>query len=126
MSSAFAELYSGMLKDVFLDIAREQITQGADALTCADAYAEQGKPDFTLAYLLLVDGSDDVKRDIFARSYEQRADFAEQKADEFSQKFHRSFAMIKMGAQKDRQVAQQIRQGKRIRREAKSLPINFA
>ncbi|MBV9231636.1 MAG: hypothetical protein JOZ18_20165, partial [Chloroflexi bacterium] len=73
MPGTFSELYSKLLKDVFLEHAKKQLEQGSDALTCADAYAEQGKPDFALAYLLLTDVSDEVKRDIFARSYERRA-----------------------------------------------------
>ena len=76
--ATFAELYSKQLKDVFLEHARKQLEQGGDGLTYADAYAEQGKPEFTLAYLLLIDVSDDVKRDIFARAYEQRAVFSEE------------------------------------------------
>jgi hypothetical protein len=126
MSNSFSDLYSKMLKDVFLDLARQQLEQGADALICADAYAEQGKPDFTLAYLLLIDASDEVKRDIFARSYEQRATLSEQKANDFSLQFHRAFPMIKVEAQKDRQAAQQIRQGKRVRSQSKAISINFA
>ena len=110
MSGSFVELYHPLLKEVFLKLAREQLAQGADGLTCADAYAEQGKPDFTLAYLLLTESTEDVKRAIFARSYERRAELSEQKADEFSQRFHRSFPMIQTEAQKDRTVAQQIRQ----------------
>ena len=126
MPGSFSELYSGTLKEVFLDLARQQLEQGADGLTSADAYAEEGKPDFALAYLLLVDASDEVKRDIFARSYEQRAVLSDQKADEFSLQFHRAFPMIKVEAQKDRQAAQQIRQGRRVRREGKSISLNLA
>ena len=126
MPISFAELYAATLKEVFLDLARQQLEQGADALTCADAYAEQGKPDFTLAYLLLVDTGDDVKRAIFARSYEQRATLSEQKANDFSQQFHRAFPMIKVEAQKDRQAAQQIRQGRRVPRASKAISLNFA
>jgi hypothetical protein len=125
MPNSFSELYGGTLKEVFLNLAREQLEQGADGLISADAYAEQGKPDFALAYLLLIDVSDEVKRDIFARSYEQRAVFSEQKANEFSLQFHRAFPMIKVEAQKDRQAAQQIRQGRRVRREGKTISLNF-
>jgi hypothetical protein len=126
MPTSFSELYSGTLKEVFLNLAREQLEQGADGLISADAYAEQGKPDFALAYLLLIDVSDEVKRDIFARSYEQRATLSEQKANEFSLQFHRAFPMIKVEAQKDRQAAQQIRQGRSMRREEKTISLNFA
>ena len=124
MPGTFTELYSGLLKDVFLEQAKKQLEQGSDGLTCADAYAEQGKPDFTLAYLLLTDVPDEVKRDIFARSYERRAELSEEKAEDFDRKFHRPFPLIKLEAQKDRMSAQQVRQGRRIRRETKSLHVN--
>ncbi len=124
MSYTFAELYAPTLKEVFLTEARKQIAQGSDSLTCADAYAEQGKPEFALAYLLLTDVTDEVKRNIFARSYEQRAHYCEEKADTFDRQFHRPFPLIKLEAQKDRMAAQQVRQGRRIRRETKALPVN--
>jgi hypothetical protein len=125
MPASFAELYRTLTKDVFLDLARQQMEQGADGLLVADTYAEQGKPDFALAYLLLIEISDEVKRDIFARSYEQRALISEQKAIELSQKHHRSFPLIQVEAQKDRVAARQVRQGKPVHRDAKSLPINL-
>ena len=91
MPDTFSELYRGLLKDVFLDLAHQQMEQGADGLTSADAYAEQGKPEFTLAYLLLTDATDEVKRDILARSYERRAIISEEKAEDFTHQFHRPF-----------------------------------
>lgn len=124
--ATFNELYGGLLKEVFLEQARTQLEQGNDALTCADAYAEQGKPDFVLAYLLLLDAPDDVKRDIFAHSYERRALLSDEKAEEFDRRFHRPFALIKLEAQKDRTAARQVRHGQPIRREAKVLPLNGA
>ena len=123
MPTTFVELYRSLLKEVFLDLARKALDQGADGLTCADVYAEQGKPDFTLAYLLLIDVADEVKRDIFARAYERRAEISEEKAEAFSEQFHRSFPLIKLEAQKDRTVAQQVRQGRRVRRETKTLRV---
>jgi hypothetical protein len=63
MPESFDELYRGLSKEVFLEKAREQISQGQDALACADSYAGRGKPDFVLAFLLLSDATDDVKRD---------------------------------------------------------------
>ncbi len=124
MSHTFAELYGPTLKEVFLVEARKQIAQGSDSLTCADAYAEQGKPEFALAYLLLTDTNDEIKRDIFARAYEQRARYCDEKADTFDRQFHRPFPLIKLEAQKDRLAAQQVRQGRRIRRDSKALPVN--
>ncbi|GCE19431.1 hypothetical protein [Dictyobacter kobayashii] len=124
MSSSFNELYSNILNAVFLDRARQQLEQGVDGLACADAYADQGKPDFTLAHLLLADAPEELKRDILARSYERRAELTDERAEAFDQQFHRPFPLVKLEAQKDRMSAQQVRQGKRIRRGAKSLTMN--
>jgi len=122
--ATFNELYAGLLKEVFLEQARSQLEQGSDALACADAYAEQGKPDFALAYLLLLDASDEVKRDILARSYERRALLSDEKAEEFDRRFHRPFPLIKLEVQKDRAAARQVRYGQPIRRETRSMPLN--
>ncbi len=128
MPATFAELYAPLLKkDVFTVHARENLAQGADALTCALAYAEQGKPEFTLAYLLLATISDDEKREILAVSFDRRATISEEKAEQFDQQFHRPFPLIKLEAQKDRLAAQQVRQGRRVRRETaapKMLRVN--
>lgn len=114
MPESFDELYRGLSKDIFLEKAREQILEGHDALTRADTYAGQGKPDFVLAFLLLSDATDDIKRDVFARSYERRAVLSEEKAASLDQQFHRSFPLIKLGAQHDRMSARLVRHGKRI------------
>jgi hypothetical protein len=121
---AFNELYQNALKEVFLERAREQLAEGIDGLTCAQAYAVQGKPDFTLAHLLLAeDVSDEEKRELLAHAYEQRAILSEGKADDFSLQYHRPFPMIKLEAQKDRQAAQQVRQGRRLRKPGRSLSV---
>lgn len=124
MSKTFNELYSGTLNEVFMTRAQQQLEHGVDGIACADAYAEQGKPDFTLAHLLLAQASDDVKRDILARSYERRAELTEAKANSLDQQFHRPFPLVKLEAQKDRLSAQQVRRGQPIRRGAKSLTVN--
>ena len=123
MPATFHDLYSGLLNDVFLVRARQQLEQGVDGLAFADAYADQGKPDFVLAHLLLADAPDDIKRDILARSYERRADLTDEKAETFAQQFHRPFPLVKLEAQKDRMSASQVRQGKRVRRGAKTLHV---
>ncbi len=118
MPSPFVELYASLLKnDVFTVQAQQNIAQGADGLTCALAYAEQGKPEFTLAYLLLTTISDEEKREILAVSFDKRAQISEEKAEQFDQQFHRPFPLIKLEAQKDRFSAQQVRQGRRVRRD---------
>ena len=125
MPDTFAELYAPLLKsDVFMTRARQNVEQGADSLTCALEYAEQGKPEFTLAYLLLIELSENEKREILAISFERRARISETKAEEFDIKFHRPFPLIKVEAQKDRLAANQIRQGRRVRRETKTLQVN--
>ena len=123
MSDTFHHLYADLLNAVFLERARQQLTQGVDGLTCANTYADQGKPDFALAYLLLVDCPEEVKRDILARAYERRAVFCDEKASEFDRLYHRPFPLIKLEAQKDRMSAQQVRQGKKIHRGGKSLNL---
>jgi hypothetical protein len=124
MPNTFAELYAPLLKnDVFTMQAQENIAQGADGLTCALAYAEQGKPEFTLAYLLLIAISDKEKQEILAVSYDQRANISDEKAEQFDQQFHRPFPLIKLEAQKDRLAAQQVRQGKRLRRDSAANKI---
>ena len=124
MPDTFAELYAPLLKnDVFTIQARENLAQGADGLTCALAYAEQGKPDFTLAYLLLIDLSANEKREILAVSFEQRAKISEEKAEQFDRQFHRPFPLIKLEAQKDRLAAQQVRQGRRVRRDSSGIKM---
>lgn len=123
MTKSFSELYEPLLKDVFTTRAQQKLEQGADGLECARAYAEQGKPDFTLAYLLLIPAEEDLKFELLARSYEQRAFLSEQKAEEFDRKFDRPFPLIKLEAQKDRASAQQVREGKRVRRNVTSINV---
>lgn len=124
MSATFDELYRPLLKDVFLELANKHIQQGEDALSSANIYADKGKPEFVLAYLLLADATDEVKRDIFAHSYERRAQLSEEKASDFTAQYARPFPLIKVEAQKDLMVAKQVRQGRRVRRENKSLNLN--
>jgi len=122
MSDTFAELYAPMLKDVFIAQARKELDQGADGLAFAHAYAERGKPEFVLAYLLLIDETEELKRELLAFAYEQRATLSESKAEEFDKQFHRPFPLIKLEAQKDRIAARQVRQGKHIRVSATKFP----
>jgi len=124
MPDRFTELYASLLKnDVFTMQAQENIAQGADGLTCALAYAEQGKPEFTLAYLLLIAISDKEKQEILAVSYDRRASISDEKAEQFDQQFHRPFPLIRLEAQKDRLAAQQVRQGRRVRRDSTANKI---
>src|ERR1700686_1017775 len=80
VSNTFEEQYAPMLKEVFTIHARQQLQQGADGLALARGYAEQGKPDFALAFLLLLDIPDDEKREALAQAYERRARLSDEKA----------------------------------------------
>ena len=115
MSETFEELYASQLKDIFKTHAQQQLDEGADVLASSRAYAEQGKPEFTLAFLLLTDLHEDEKRELLAYSYERRAALSEKKAQQLDNQFHRSFPLIKLEAQKDRQSARSIREGKEVR-----------
>lgn len=110
----FADLYSSLLKEVFTLQAQQNLATGADGLTCALAYAEQGKPEFTLAYLLLINLSEQEKRELLAVAYERRALLSEEKAESLNRQFHRPFPLIQLEAQKDRRAAQHVRQGRRV------------
>jgi hypothetical protein len=114
VSNTFEEQYAPMLKEVFTAQARQQLQAGADGLALARAYAEQGKPDFTLAFLLELDIPDDEKRETLAHAYERRAQLSDEKARQLDRQFHRSFPLIKLEAQKDRKLASAIRGGQSI------------
>jgi hypothetical protein len=124
MPDTFNELYSSLTKDIFLERAHQEQEQGADSLACANTYANQGKVDFVLAHLLLTATSDDVKHNILAHAFEQRAMLSDEKAENFSRQYHRSFPLIKLEAQKDRLAAQQVRQKKPIHYRGKILHID--
>ncbi len=115
MSETFEELYAPLLKDVFKTYAQQQLDRGADGLASSRAYAEQGKPEFTLAFLLLVELPDEEKRELLAYAYERHATLSEEKAEQLNQQFHRPFPLILLDAQKDRIAARSIRQGERLR-----------
>ena len=109
MSQTFEEQYAPTLKEVFTTHARQQLQQGADGLALARGYAEQCKPDFALACLLLLNIPDDEKREMLAHAYERRARLSDEKAQQLDKQFHRSFPLIKLGAQNDRKQARAIR-----------------
>ena len=114
MTDTFEQLYMPALKAVFTEQAQQQLAQGAEAFASAQAYAELGKPDFTLAFLLLSEQTEEVKRETLARAYEQRAALAEAKANEYTQQFHRPFPLMKVEARRDLQAAQAVRQNRPI------------
>ncbi len=123
MLKSFEELYTSLTKEIFMEQARQRLEQGQDLLTCARETAERGKPDFTLAYLLLSQAEEDLKFEVLAQAFEKRALISEEKAADFDRRFDRPFPLIKLEAQKDRTSAQQIRERKKVRRNAASLHV---
>jgi hypothetical protein len=112
MGETFAELYAAGLKEVFIIQARQRLQEGVDGLEYARAYAERGKPEFVLAYLLLSQAEEDLKRELLAYAYERRALLSEEKARTFARQFRRSFPLIKESASQDRLNARRIREGR--------------
>jgi hypothetical protein len=114
MTETFHTLYAPLLQDVFTQQAQQQLAQGAEALGMARSYAQLGKPDFTLAFLLLAHCPQAEKHETLAHAYERRAALTTEKAHTYSLQFHRSFPLMKREAQKDLQAARAIRQGQPI------------
>ena len=120
----FAAQCHALTKAVFANVVRDELARGSDADEQARRYAERGKPDFTLAYLLAGVLPDDERRALLARAFERRAALTEERAREFDRKFHRPFPMLFNDAANDRATARQIRAGKRIRPETvRQLPM---
>lgn len=111
----FDAQYRAYCKDVFREVVARELESGNDPARQAREYAERGKPEFVLAYLLVCDLPDGEKRELYARAYDRRAAFADQKADEFDRRFHRPFPLIRLEATKDRTTAQRIRSGGSLR-----------
>lgn len=111
----FAAQYGLQARETIVEAVNTDLATGADALTQARAYAERGKPDFVLAYLLspALDKtmSDADKRALYALAHDRRADYTEQRAREFEHKYHRDFELLYIEAKHDRALATQIRTG---------------
>lgn len=116
VADTFETLYAPLLKEVFTQQAQQQLAQGAEALSVARLYAQLGKPDFTLAFLLLVERPETEKRELLAHAYERRAALTEKQANDYSLQFHRPFPLMRREARKDLQAARAIRQGEPIER----------
>ncbi len=108
----FAALYASQEREAIRDLARGELERGADAAERARDYAEKGKPDFTLAFLLAGDLSDGERRAIYAEAFERRAARTEAKARELDKTFHRAFPMLFSDAAQDRGLARRVRDGR--------------
>jgi len=101
---------------------RDALAQGGDPDERARQYAERGKPDFALAYLLAGSLADNQKRDVPAHAYDRPAETTEARAREFDGRFHRPFPLLFSAAANDRAAARTIRAGRPIRRAGRALP----
>jgi hypothetical protein len=111
----FAAQFAAHNRDVFREAVNRELAAGADALERARDYAGRGKPEFVLAYLLAATAPDAVKRALYADAFDARAARTEQRADEFDQRFHRPFPLLRLEASKDRATAARIRSGGGLR-----------
>ncbi|HET9979448.1 MAG TPA: hypothetical protein VFQ32_03320 [Ktedonobacterales bacterium] len=109
--AAFDDLYRDEARQAILTIAAGELAAGASADALAQQYAEKGKPDFVLAYLLGSAIPDERKRELYATAHEQRALYIEQRAHEFDRRFHRPFPLLATEAANDRVMARRIRAG---------------
>lgn len=107
----FNAQFRARIKEVFVGLVREELADGADPAERARYYAERGKPDFTLAYLLASALPDGEKRELLATAHEQRARLTEERARDFDRRFHRPFPMLHTDASRDRANARRIRAG---------------
>ena len=57
--TSFEALYRSLLRPAIDEIAQQDVADGADPAERASEYTERGKPDFTLAYLLISDMPDE-------------------------------------------------------------------
>jgi hypothetical protein len=120
----FAALYGAEERAVIHELARAELANGSDAADLARGYANRGKPDFTLTYLLASALSDAERRAIYAESFERRAVLTEARARELDMQFHRSFPMLQTDAAQDRAQARRIREGRGFAHGAgKQLPV---
>jgi hypothetical protein len=113
-SQHFDTQYGALTKEVFQTHARQAIANGEDPVSQARIYAELGKPDYTLAYLLACALSDQEKRETLATAFEKRAAHTEEQARDFDRKFHRAFPLLYKSARLDRETASAIRNGQDV------------
>ncbi|MGH2485949.1 MAG: hypothetical protein ACRDHE_08055 [Ktedonobacterales bacterium] len=122
-NATFEDQYAVMAKDVFREIVTDAIAEGKLPDEQAHVYAELGKPDFVVAYLLACDLPDAEKRAVLARAYQRRATYTEERAREFDHTFHRPFPLLFTEAANDKAAARKVLAGLALRPSAgKQLP----
>jgi hypothetical protein len=122
-NATFEDQYAALAKDVIRQIAADAIADGKQPDEQARVYAELGKPDFALAYLLAGELPDAEKRALYARAFQQRAVYTEERAREFDHTFHRPFPLLFTEAANDKAAARKVLAGLPMRPAAgKQLP----
>lgn len=116
----FNAQYGPLVKEAFRDYVAQQHATAPDLLELARTDSARGKPDFVLAYLIVLDLPDAAKRELLALAFERRAELTEQKAAALDAEHHRPFPLLGIEARKDRTMARQVRQGKMIRPYARA------
>lgn len=120
---SFAQQYAPLAKEVFHQIVEDALRDGKDVDEEARRYAELGKPDFALAYLLAGQLPDDTRRELLAHAYRQRANFTEERARAFDRRYHRPFPLLLTDAANDRAAARRVLAGQSLNpRSGKQLP----
>jgi hypothetical protein len=114
--ATFDAQYRSLVRAPFAELADKDLRTGGDGVAQAHSYAELGKPDYVLAYLLASDLPDAEKREIFAHAHERRAALTEQRARQFSRQFNRPFPLLFTDAATDRALARRIRSGQPVKR----------
>ena len=122
----FAEQYASLVKPAFAEQVERDRAGGQDLEERARDYAERGKPEFVLAFLMVVDLAETARRELLAHAFERRAEIMEQRAAALDAEHHRPFPLIGIEARKDRGMARSVRLGKMIRPYARaSKPLTM-
>lgn len=119
----FAEQYRELVKPAFGTRVDNDLATGVDLVAQARDYATRGKPEFVIAYLVALPANEmgeDEKRELLAQAFEQRADQTDALAARYDAEYHRPFPLMGIEANRDRQRARQVRQGKMIKPYAKA------
>lgn len=113
-AGSFAKQYAPLAKEVFRKIATDALDEGKNPEELARRYADMGKPDFALAFLLASQLPDGAKREVYAHAYQQRASRTEQRARDFDRMYHRPFPLLLTDAANDRGAARKVLAGQAL------------
>ncbi len=122
----FNEQYASLVKEPFRDQVTRDREAGLDLVARTQEFVQRGKPEFVIAYLMVINLGEREKRELLAFAFERRADLSEERATALDAEHSRPFPLIAVEARKDRTMARNVRQGKMIRPYAKaSKPLTM-